>query len=115
MIEKIQLTALWGVRKESAGECAERVFRFLNDLRACDEVFACGWLINPNEPPPGACPSPQPPKRPVRFVPLDVSLPSLRRFIAGGRSRREAHGSITIIDRLGFAPGRLWNGQPDAK
>ncbi|MGH7981053.1 MAG: Imm52 family immunity protein [Limisphaerales bacterium] len=96
MVETIDIKARWDARKESAADCAGRMFRFLRRLAACDEVFAQGWLKCGNS------------LEEALQNKVRVSQEILQNVFERGRNRRDKDKSV--IEELGFYSGRFWNG-----
>jgi hypothetical protein len=98
MKETINLKARWGARKQPSRECAATLAAFLGDLATCDEIFSKGWL-------PSAKSIEEAKLKQLNKIGLSVD--SLQIFLEENRVRCSSDNSV--IEDLGFMPGRLWN------
>jgi len=90
--ETLNLRARWGTRQETVGDCAKKMFAFLNDLAKCDDIFAQPWLKSSG----------------TNLQDVEVSVESLQSLLEKGRVRRDFGKSI--VEHLGYDSSRLWNG-----
>lgn len=98
-VERLNLEAYWGSRKESIDECAAHVLDCLRQLAVGDEAFAQPWLKCGNS------------RKEALANKIELTSESLRNLLAKGRNRYDT--TKEVIEDLGFYLGRLWNGWDD--
>ncbi len=91
--ETYYVGAYWGVRRESAGECAHRARVLFECLAQCDPLFA-RWLKRGQS------------RKAALKHEIEPHEASLRKLLLAGRNRTDFGGEV--IDELGFRLS-LWN------
>ena len=100
MKTQYMLGAYWGPRQASVGDCADRLSRFMHDLRDCDPALST-WFTKGR--------SRQEAVRARRAAP---HRPAARSLLEQGQSRRYTDGGV--IEETGFHIG-LWSGGEEGK
>ena len=100
MKTQYMLGAYWGPRQASVGDCADRLSRFMRDLRDCDPALST-WFKKGRS------------RQEALRARVDATDQDVARsLLEQGRSRRYTDGSV--IEETGFHIG-LWNGGGEDK
>lgn len=95
MSGRYQLGAYWGTRRECAESCAERLYRFLETIKTCDDVFAQWYHLGRSRK--------EALQRPIKTG----DMAEITSLVEKGRHRRDV--GRQPIDELGFTV-MMWNG-----